>query len=385
MPADIDGLRILAFADWYTPEASGGAERAAWEVYRRLGAAGAHLMVVSAAHGEPHDDPGVTVRSIKGFDLSRLAGGYLAPAPSAFPVANRLVKNFKPHVLHANTLHYTGCIAGAWAAKRHHLPLVATAQLGPLDHLPASTRRMADLYERVFGRYILRRAAHVLAVSEPARQHVVSLGARADAVSHSPNGVDHDRFGMSPVEGTDNPLVISVGRLLVNKGSILLVEAAGLLAATGAKFQLVFVGDGPLRSQLEARVSELGIGDQVQFVGHVRDPEGWLRKAEVVVRASYTEGLSLAVIEAMAAGRCNIVSDIPANKELIDDRRNGLLFRCGDAADLARALELAIGDPELRRRTARQAQQDSQQYTWERMASLHAEAFLDVARAASTR
>jgi len=263
--------------------------------------------------------------------------------------------------------------------------MVATAQLGPLDHLPASTRRMADLYERVFGGYILHRAAHVLAVSEPPRQHVVSLGASADAVSHSPNGVDHHRFGMTPIEGTDNPLVISVGRLLVNKGSILLVEAAGLLAATGAKFQLVFVGDGPLRSQLEARVAELGIREQVQFVGHVRDPEGWLAKAEVVVRASYTEGLSLAVIEAMAAGRCNIVSDIPANKELIDDGRNGLLFRCGDAADLARALEAAIGDPELRRRTAHQAQRDSQQYTWERMASLHAEAFLEAARVADTR
>src|SRR5262245_16916342 len=96
MPAALDGLRILAFADWYTTEASGGAERAAWEVYRRLGAAGAELHVVSAAHGRPHNDPSVTVTEIRGYDLSKLAGGYLAPAPGAFPMARRLVREFAP-------------------------------------------------------------------------------------------------------------------------------------------------------------------------------------------------------------------------------------------------------------------------------------------------
>jgi glycosyltransferase involved in cell wall biosynthesis len=377
MPAALEGLQVLAFADWYSPDASGGAERAAWEIYKRLGAAGARVHVVSAAHGEPHDDPGVTVTPIKGYDLSKLAGGYLAPAPNAFPTGNRLARSLDADVLHSNTLHYTGCIAAAWVAKRQQRPLVTTAQLGPLDHLPASTRRFADIYERTFGRYILRRSDHVLAVSEPARRHVISLGARAADVSLAPNGVEHARFAMPPIEGGDNPLIISVGRLLVNKGAILLVEAAGELARAGVRFRMAFVGDGQLRGQLEARVRELGIGDRVQFVGHVRNPEAWIEKAEVVVRASYTEGLSLAVLEAMAAGRCNLVSDIPANKELIVDGDNGLLFTCGDAHDLARALRRAIDDPELRRRTARQALEDSLQYTWDRMARLHAEAFVE--------
>lgn len=379
MPAAVEGLRILAFADWYTPDASGGAERAAWEVYRRLGAAGAEVRVVSAAHGPPHEDPGVSVLPVRGYDLSKFAGGYLAPAPRVFPVARRAVREFDPDVLHSNTLHYTGCIAAAWIAKRTGRPLVTTAQLGPLDHLPASTRRMADLYERVFGRYILRRSNHVLAVSEPARLHVVSLGADESRVSIAHNGVDHDRFAMAPVEGTDTPLVISVGRLLVNKGSILLVEAAGRLSSAGIDFRLVFVGDGPLRAQLEARVAELGIADRVQFVGHVRNPEAWLEKAEIVVRASYTEGLSLAVIEAMAAGRCNVVSDIPANKELIRDGENGLLFRCGDDSALAAALEKALRSADLRRSLASKAQIDSRQYTWDKMARLHAEAFIAAA------
>ena len=178
----------------------------------------------------------------------------------------------------------------------------------------------------------------------------------------------------------DDPLVVSVGRLLANKGSHLLVEAAGALKQEGVVCQIAFVGDGPLRGTLEARVRELEIGDRVHFVGHVRDPEAWLAKAAIVVRASYTEGLSLAVIEAMAAGRCNIVSDIAPNRELITDHSNGLLFRCGDAGDLARALRAAVTDGGLRERLARQAQADSQQYTWDRMAALHAEALVAAVR-----
>jgi glycosyltransferase involved in cell wall biosynthesis len=215
-------------------------------------------------------------------------------------------------------------------------------------------------------------------VSESVRTHVIGLGAARSKVTVSPNGVDHERFGLPRVSANDDPLVVSIGRLLHNKGSHLLVEAVGELRRAGTACRVVFVGDGPMRSKLESRVDELGVRDLVQFVGHVRDPEAWLAKAAIVVRASFTEGLSLAIIEAMAAGRCNIVSDIAPNRELITDQTNGLLFRCGDAGDLARALRAAVTDGALRERMARQAQLDSEQYTWDRAAALHAEALLSV-------
>jgi glycosyltransferase involved in cell wall biosynthesis len=385
IPAAVAGLAVLAFADWYTPEASGGAERAAWEVYRRLGAAGTKLHVVSAAHGPAHDDPGVAVTAVKGYDLSGIVGGYFAPAPAAFRAGRRLVGAWHPRVLHANTIHYTGCVAAARLRATHGIPLVVTAQLGALDHLPTVTRLGGAAYEHTFGRYVLRHADRVLAVSESVREHVIAIGARPSAITIAPNGVDHSRFGLPPIVGADNPLIISVGRLLENKGSRLLVEAAGILAASGFGFDLAFVGDGPLRGELEERVDQLGIRDRVRFAGQVPDPERWLADAEIVVRASYTEGLSLAVIEAMAAGRCNVVSDIPPNRELIADRDNGFLFRCGDASDLARALRDAISDAALRVRAAAKAQRDSQQYTWDRMAATHADAFVELAATASPR
>ena len=379
MPTRLDGLRVLAFSDWYTPAASGGAERAAWEVYRRLGQAGVAVRVVSFAHGLPHQDTGVEVREIGGIDLTRLAGAYLAPAPSAFAAVRAEMRTFRPDVLHASTLHYTGCLAAARTADRTAVPLVTTMQLGPLDHLPAVTRWLGARYDATVGRYILRRSARVLAVSEAVRRHAVALGADPAAVDLAPNGVEHERFRMPPMEPADEPLVISVGRLLANKGPQLLVEAAVRLRAEGRRFRLAFVGDGPLRAQLETRVAETGLREVVSFPGHVAQPERWYRKADIVVRPSFTEGLPLAVIEAMAAGRCNIVSDIAANLELIDGASNGLTFRCGDAGDLARALAVALADPARRVAFGRQAARDSLQYSWERMAAVTGGALLSVA------
>ena len=376
LPTTIAGLRILGFCDWYSPSASGGAERAAWEIYRRLGAAGARIHVVSAAHGPPHRDEGVVVEPIRSVDLSRFAGGYIAPAPGAFAAAKRALDGHRPDVVHVTTIHYTGCIAGAWIAERRGLPLVVTAQLGALDHLPPRNRRVADRYERVVGGYILRRATGVLAVSQAAADHAVSLGARPDVVSVAPNGADHDRFRLTASVPKPRPLVVAVGRLTMNKGPDLVVEACGALAAAGVGFDLAFVGDGPMRRQLAERGQRLGLDGRIEFAGHVSDVERWLERADIVVRASYTEGLALGVLEAMAVGRCNVVSDIPANLELIRDHENGLTFTAGDSRDLARALRAAIADAGLRDRLGRRAHEDSLPFTWDNMARRHAETML---------
>ncbi len=380
----VAGLRVLAFCDWYTPDASGGAERAAWEVYRRLGAAGADVRVIGAMHGTPYDDPGVTVHDVPSIDLSRLVGGYFAPAPLAFRVAQREYAAFHPHVLHATTIHHTCCVAAAWLAHRHSLPLVGAAHLGSMEHLPLRTRMLGTTWDRTLGRYILRRSTRVLAVSNAVRTHVIDLGARADTIEVAPNGVDHVRFDLPPLTAGKTPTVMAIGRLIKNKGFGLLVEAAGMLAAEGHEFDLVFVGEGPLRSALESAAAQAGLSQQVSFVGQVTDVERWLSRADIVVRPSFTEGLSLAVIEAMAAGRCNIVSDIEPNLELVTDDVNGLTFRCGDSADLARKLRLAVSNADLRLRLAHRARVDAQAYTWESTAEHHARALCDLVGSSGT-
>ena len=367
--ADLDGMRVLAACDNYTPASSGGAEKAAHEIYVRLARAGAHLRVVSVPHGTPYDDPGVDVVTARGIDLSKFVGGYLAFSPDTFITATQEFRNFRPHVLHGNTIHYNSSIALARLSARFQIPYVLTAQLGPLDEMPFMARTAANLYDRAVGRYIVRRATKVLAVSSAVRAHMISIGAPADRVEVVENGVEHERFACPPLGLNDQPLVLSIGRIVENKGPQLLVDAAIRLHQEGLPVRVGFLGDGPLRSELEQRVEQAGLSGSIVFHGQVQDVERWLRRADIVVRPSFTEGLPLAVLEAMSAGRCNVVSDIAPNLELITDSVNGLTFRTGDASDLAAKLRLAITDQQARVRMASEGRRSSLNRSWDRMAA----------------
>ncbi len=371
---------MLGASDNYTPSSSGGAEKAAHEIYLRLGRAGADVKVLSVPHGEPYADPGVQVVAVPGIDLSGLIGGYFCVSPKSFSRAAREVVEHRPQVLHANTIHYNSSVALAHLASRHRLPFVLTAQLGPVTEMPFATRMSGAAYERTVGRYVVRRATRILAVSRTVRAHMIDLGANPANVTVVENGVDHHRFQAEPLDPFDHdPLVLAIGRLVDNKGPQLLVAAAERLAASGRCPRIGFLGDGPMRSELEETVRRAGIQNRVQFHGQVADVERWLASASIVVRPSFTEGLPLAVLEAMAAGRCNIVSAIPPNLELVEHEVNGLAFRPGDVADLAAQLDRAVADGELRAKLGEAGLVSSGARSWDRMAAETASVMVDLA------
>lgn len=369
MPEGLKGLPILGACDNYTPASSGGAERAGHELYSRLGAAGCELDIVSVPFGTPYDDPGVRVHTARGVDLSGLVGGYVAVSPAIFRLVNTRYRTKRPSVLHANTIHYNSSIALARLARTSHVPLVLTAQVGSMDDMPRITRVASSTYERTIGRYIVRSSTAILAVSETVRDHMIDLGADPSLVKVVENGVDHARFTNPPLHAEPDPLILSVGRLVGNKGPHVLVGAAEILAAKGLRPRIAFLGDGPMRRELEERTRQCGLADRVRFVGQVTDVEEWLRKASIVVRPSFSEGLPLAVLEAMSAGRLNIVSDIRPNRELISDGVNGYTFRVGDAGALARQLERALTSAAASIELAERGRRDSLIRSWDRMAS----------------
>jgi glycosyltransferase involved in cell wall biosynthesis len=130
----------------------------------------------------------------------------------------------------------------------------------------------------------------------------------------------------------------------------------------------MFIGDGPMRGELEARVQHLGLQDTVTFTGHIDDVARLLGPADVMVRPSQTEGQSLAILEAMASEAAVIASDIPPNRELLGDNERGLLVAPGDQDGLSAALGSLIGDGGRRVRLARAARDLAIRHTWDRCA-----------------
>lgn len=365
---DLDGLRVLAFCDYYSPKSTGGAERVAREVNVRLARRGAQVHVVSAMESEPYRDADVDVSALRAFDMSPYLKAQLAVSPAYLRRALAIARRFRPSVIYAHSLHFHGSLVAAQVARKLGVPLVAVAHVADLTHLRGVTRTIGEAHERTAGRWILSRSRAVIAVSDAVRDHCIDRGAAPAKVVVVHNGVSHHRFPPTDEPADDVLRILFVGRLIANKGPQVLVSAARMLRERNVAFTVTFVGDGPLRSTIEQEARGL----PVVCVGSSDDVSTWMQSSHVVVRPSFTEGHPLTVLEAMASRRCVVASDIAANREIVGHGETGLLHTCGDAASLADELETLSRLPIYRGALAERGNELSQRFTWTETATRHA-------------
>ena len=142
----------------------------------------------------------------------------------------------------------------------------------------------------------------------------------------------------------ERPRLICVGRLCEEKGQILVVRAAHLLAQRGVTFEILFAGDGPLRAPIEAEIRAHGLEDVVRILGWVDNPRvrELLLEARALVLASFAEGLPVVIMEALALGRPVISTCIAGIPELVVNSENGWLIPAGDVERLADAMQEVV-------------------------------------------
>ena len=146
--------------------------------------------------------------------------------------------------------------------------------------------------------------------------------------------------------------ILFIGRFDPVKGLPLLIEAVEQLAPDYPELQLDLVGDGPLRSEIEAMVREKALQDRVSFHGYLSQARcrDRLREADILVIASFAEGIPVVLMEAMAAGVAVLATNIAGIPELVEHGVSGALVPSGDVGALARGLAALVADPALRTR-----------------------------------
>lgn len=199
----------------------------------------------------------------------------------------------------------------------------------------------------------------VIVVSQRVREQVLALRLMSSGhVTAIPNGIRLDRFDVAPGDARKRRmelsvadgavLVICVARLVWFKGLDTLVAAFSRVAVDFPAARLCIVGDGPLREQLEAQASSCGIGERVMLIGERRDVPSLLSASDLFVLPSVSEGMPISILEAMAAGRATLATDVGGVRELVLDGETGLVVPSGDVDALAAALLLLIRDKALR-------------------------------------
>jgi glycosyltransferase involved in cell wall biosynthesis len=372
-------LRVLAFCDYYGGAVGGGAEAAAQAIYGRLARDhGVQITVIGAlprARLAPVPEPaGGNPRhvSVRGMDLTGLLGAQLMVAPSLRKLAISQARAWHPDVVHINGLHFHSTGAGLRVAKSFGLPVVTTAHLADPAVMGGAVGLAAGLFDRTWARRAARRSNLVVAVSRPVSDHMVRLGVDAGRIVVAPNGVDTDRF-YPPVETMAHAELraVIVGRLVANKGAVLALDAVAAARAKGRDVRLTVVGDGPLEALLRRRAARGDLEGAVRFTGRVSDVENWLRRSDVSLRPSYTEGLPLAVLESLACGVPVVCSNVPGTLEVVRHGSNGLVVPIGDAESLGTALVRLFDARSELEHMSRAAVASAEPFTWAASALCH--------------
>lgn len=265
----------------------------------------------------------------------------------AIPRLRALARRLRPEIVHAQYVTSYGFLAAAAGLR----PLVVTAWGTDVLISPKESMVLRSLAS-----FAVRRADAVTTVAQHMNAAVAALGVPIDSVSAVPFGVDTRHFVPPPVGRPESPPL----RLICtrNFGPIYsvhtLVDALRMVRERGLALRVDLVGEGPLRSELQAQVTRCGLDAEVTFHGHVDHATlaRLLADAHLFVTPALSDGNNVSLNEAMACGSFPIATDIPANAQWIEHGVNGLLYPPGDVSRLADAIQQAADDLALRHRAS---------------------------------
>jgi colanic acid/amylovoran biosynthesis glycosyltransferase len=189
-------------------------------------------------------------------------------------------------------------------------------------------------------------AAFVVAISQYTRSQLYRWCALEDwrKIHVVCCGIDEDALPLAIVPVPERPRLVNVGRLAEQKGQLLLVEALAQLQSRRIDFELVIVGNGPMRAELEQRISHYGLEEKVRITGYLsnEDVRRELQHARALVLPSFAEGLPIVIMEALAQGRPVISTYIAGIPELVEPGVNGWLVPAGAVEPLVDAMAEAL-------------------------------------------
>ncbi|WP_085615596.1 MULTISPECIES: glycosyltransferase [unclassified Pseudomonas] len=195
----------------------------------------------------------------------------------------------------------------------------------------------------------VRRAAFVAAVSSYGRSQLFRWVAHDHwakvKVVHC--GLERSFHEVAPVGVPTAPRLVCVGRLCEQKGQLLLLEAARVLAARSIAFELVLAGDGEMRGQIEALIARHDLQQQVRITGWISSAQvrEEILAARALVLPSFAEGLPVVIMEAMALRRPVLTTYVAGIPELVRPGENGWLFPAGAVDELAAAMADCLAQP----------------------------------------
>lgn len=251
------------------------------------------------------------------------------------------VRAFGPDVIHAHNVKATLFALASSRTASRRVPVLATFHGVPARQMWAAAQ-------------ILRLADMTVAVSDALKESLVGNGLRPDRVEVVYNGVAAGPELSATVRAeydrelnVNGAVVAAVGRLAAQKAHDRFLDAAAIVLQSRPSTTFLVVGDGRLRNDLREQAAALGISHAVRFTGSRGDARELIARADLLVFSSNWEGLSIAALEALAAGTPVVSTDVAGMRELLGSGA-GTIVRGWEPRELAAAMVTLLDDEALR-------------------------------------
>ncbi|HEX9838939.1 MAG TPA: glycosyltransferase family 4 protein [Anaerolineales bacterium] len=339
-------MRILVLNHEFPPIGGGGG-RAAEDICRELSRRGYEIKVLTAhIKGLPREEErdGYQVIRLPSWRTQPYKASFLSMAAYVLAglwTGHRLIRSFKPDVIHAHFAVPAGALARAlsWMTG---VPYVLTVHLGDV---PGGVPEKTGGWFRwvyPFTRGIWRNANQIVAVSEFTRQ--LALKKYDVKIQVIPNGVDLGTVASNFIHLNQPPRIVFAGRFMAQKNPLQLVQTLDGLKQL--QWQCVMIGDGPLMQDVRRAVAESDLENRFQFTGWI-DPQdvlNWFDRSDILFMPSRSEGLPVVGVQALAKGLAIVASQVGGFVDLVDHDKNGYLIHQEDIAKFSTSLLGLLSD-----------------------------------------
>jgi glycosyltransferase involved in cell wall biosynthesis len=327
-----------------------------------------HIVNVVCAGGAPMPDAQYWTdpKGVPVWIYARHCTGALKDVVFALQVARMLIRERRNYQLVYFLMQGLHLAVGLPVARLLDKPILMKISSSTI--IPALNKSISGRLEL---RWLRRWAKCVMILNEDVRQQAIDHGFSPQRLLWMPNPVDTTEF--TPADPNERVrlrrtlgvpstalTVLYCGRLSAVKALPSLLDAFALVSRRFPEALLILLGDGPIRAELMEQAKRLGLSNEnVRFEGRIEPAEIplWMKIADVFALVSHSEGFSCALIEAMSTGLACVVSDIPANRQLISYDEQGFLTPVGDSDAIAAAILSLLEDEFLRARMGQKARQ----------------------------
>jgi len=311
--------------------------------------------------------------NLEGTQFYRFSPKYSFGENVKFWDFSKELEKFNPDIIIAEVYRHPHTHLALKIAKKLNKPcfLVTHAPFVPPHLRSRFGNFLSKFYDKFLGKRILNKFDKIITITKWEVPYLLKIGAEKNKLGYIPNGIPEEFFSSPPKKGKN---ILFLGRISPVKQLETLIEAMGILQKKHPEIKLNLVGpsEESYKKMLEEKISLLNLNETVRFSPAVYELERKIKildESNIFVLPSKREAMPQSLIEAMARGKIVLASENEGTSEIIQHRKNGFLFKSGNATELAELIDFSLNNKNQNslKKVRQTAIKTAQKFRWEKL------------------